>query len=176
MIAPRAAVRRSRAPLLLALLAPLLLLGCGDDDEPTTLPQKSPTDDRLLVSYHRGGGIAGVDQLLEVDADGEARIEVAAIPMDADGDAPIATTGSEAEQRQFTLSESELATLNEALDAALPDFGALSNASPQTGCADCFIYTVAAAGRRIVLDDVSLDQAPESVQALITELGTIAHT
>lgn len=161
--------------VLAACVAAITVTACGEDDSEAP-PSKPSPDDGLLVTYSRGGGIAGVDEQLEVDTDGSARFHSTAIPMDADGDAPIGTGGSEGEAKEFTLGDSELANLKDLLAAASDEFTSPDAAPPPTGCADCFVYAVDAGGMRLVFDDVSLDEAPASVQELITELGRLAAT
>lgn len=146
--------RRARllAAIVLSGFGLALLSGCGDDEAPDS---PTPPTDGQLVSYSRSGGIAGVDQVLTIDADGTGTYEVGQ---------------PEPERRSIELSAAELEELRGLLEAA-----ALDAVEPeQTGCADCFVYTIDYAGTETTLDDVTLLDAPGSVQEVIAHLDRVA--
>jgi hypothetical protein len=145
---------RALAASVLAAVALGLIGGCGED-EGEAPDSPSPPSDGPLVEYSRTGGIAGIDERLRIEADGAATYAVGA---------------PEPRRRSFALSETELEELNGLLDEV-----ALDALEPMdSGCADCFVYTVAHAGETAALDDVTLLDAPGSVQQLIGFLNALA--
>ncbi len=146
--------RPQRTFAALALTALTLLAACGEgsSEEPET---PTTTTGGALVEYSRTGGVAGIDERLEIQADGTGTYGVGE---------------PEPRDRPIELTEAGLEELKGLLEAA-----ALNELEPaQTGCADCFIYTVTSGGASAQLDDVNLLDAPGSVQQLIGFLNELA--
>ena len=145
---------RSTAAIAFTLVALVLASGCGDDDDAAPDSPAPPTEGQL-VSYSRSGGIAGIDQQLTIDVDGKGTYTVGQ---------------PEPARRSIQLTDAEVAELQALLEAA-----ALDAVEPeQTGCADCFVYTINYAGTEAMLDDVTLLDAPGSVQEVIAYLDGVA--
>ena len=128
-------------PAMLAILA----TGCGSERSNGADP---------LVSYQRSGGIAGVNERLVIDADGEAQLAVGEL---------------DPEQR-FTIGEPELERLRSDLAAA--DFAAIDRDSG-LGCADCFEYEIDYAGERASFNEAA--EVPDSVREVTAQLGRIVE-
>ena len=152
MSAPSA--RGLAATALAAIVLGLIAGGCGSDEEQAP-DSPGPKGDGPLVSYSRTGGVAGIDERLQIEADGAGVYELGP---------------PEPRRRSLELSEAELEELIGLVDEAALD---AVEAEP-SGCADCFVYTVAAAGSEVTLDDVTLLDAPGSVQQLIGFLNALA--
>jgi hypothetical protein len=143
----------TRALLLITALA-AALTACGDASQPTEPPSTPP--DGPLVTYERGGGIAGQAQRLVIQRDGRARLEV--------------RTGTGLDRTSFTLTPAQLEPLEGALTAAR---GA-DTPEPDYGCADCFEYSVRADGVRIELDSVSYSDA-DTPDELVRVVALLEH-
>lgn len=80
--------RNPKAMLLLwLLLAATLLAACGEKGEP------DPSDDPvgyLPIAYAKSGGVAGVDQRVEIAATGAVRISLGGEPLHLTADVPPA--------------------------------------------------------------------------------------
>jgi hypothetical protein len=150
----RAGVRTSGMNALRAVLlaAGIFVSGCGSSNEEST--QGPVQTDGSLVKYTRTGGVGGVDEHLRIDPDGTATLSYGE-PTNA--------------ERTFELTPDELNRIQALLDAA--DIS--SQPTPQTGCADCFIYTVEYGGHSVTYDDAS--QPPSGVGELVTNLGDLAE-
>lgn len=137
----------------LAVTAAIALSGCGSDNTTTT------TDPDLagpLVVYQRSGGIAGVDEKLDVERDGSAS---------------VSTGGVEPANSSFRLSDAELKELSAELDAA--DFGAVRTSGP-TSCADCFVESVATGGRTTTIV-AEIESPPDSVTTALAHLRELVQ-
>lgn len=145
---------RGLATTALATVALGLITGCGGDEEQGP-DSAGPQSGGPLVEYSRTGGVAGIDEGLRIEADGAGVYEVGQ---------------PEPRRQSLELSEAELEELSALVDEAALD---AVEAEP-SGCADCFVYTVAAAGNEVSLDDVTLLDAPGSVQQLIGFLNALA--
>lgn len=135
-----------------ALALPLAAGGCGADETETPEPADQP--DSPLVTYERGGGVAGVLESLVIENDGSATV----------------TVGVEQRSNEFELAEADLELLEQELAAA--DFDDVEEAPANSGCADCFEYTVEHGDERLTIDD--LDQPGPSLQKLLGHLSVIA--
>jgi hypothetical protein len=142
---------RSLALLVLAAT----FVGCGDSAE-TTDDEPVLTNGALVV-YSRTGGVAGLDERLRIEPDGTATISYGE---------PVNT------EKPFEISAPELERLRTLLDSA--DFDATPENPEQTGCADCFVYTVEYGGKTVTYDDVT-EPAP-SIAELVAALGEIAES
>jgi hypothetical protein len=131
--------------LAIGLLA-LLAAGCGG---------QSSGDGDALVTYERGGGIAGVSERLVVDTGGTARLSV--------GD-------SDQAERRFALADQELERLRSDLEAA--DFAGIDVGSG-LGCADCFDYEITYAGETTSFNEAA--EVPDSVREVTGQLGQIVE-
>jgi hypothetical protein len=144
-----------RLALILIVLAGLA--GCGDDGGTETAP------DGPLVVYSRTGGFAPVIEHLTVERGGEATLETG-------------FAGSDGDEVDFTLSESELSDLTAAVeDAPLDEFEAGPGA-----CADCYEYSIEAGGEAIELSDADMLEGsgavvPNEVFELLDQLGAIVE-
>jgi hypothetical protein len=139
----------------LLLAAGIFVAGCGSSSgDPTT--QGTVQTDGSLVNYTRTGGVGGVDERLRIDPDGSATLSYGE---------PANT------QNTFDLTDEELDRVRNLLDGA--DFDPTSAGPKQTGCADCFIYTIEYGGHTVTYDDAS--QPPAGVGQLVTSLGDLAQ-
>ena len=143
-------VARSIA-LVLALVA-CLATGCGDDAGTSTATTSTGATSTTggdasgpLVTYHRSGGFAPVDDMLSVSAEGEATLETGAL-------------GSPRKHSEFALSSGELDRVTGAVEAA--DISG-STESP-AACADCFIYTLETVSGRTRFTDVDVSQGDDA--------------
>jgi hypothetical protein len=136
------------ATAAIAVLIAATAIGCGGGAGST-----DPTADGPLVTYSRGGGIAGVDERLRIEPDGSAVVSV----------------GIDGRQSSFALTDHELAQLRGELEAA--DLGSVDAQGPPTGCADCFVYELTYGGRTISYDEAS--PVPEPVATVVADLGTL---
>lgn len=147
----------SRASSALACVMLAVALGsCGDDNDGDDAPEAPDTPAAETVIYSKTGGVAGISQRIEIAADGETTIE---------------TGNVDPETKSFTLPESQVEDVNKALDEAA--FDDIESPGDQTGCADCFIYTIERGGHTVTFDDTNFpgDLAPavEELEGLITE-------
>jgi len=133
--------------VLLALVV-LVAAGCGGEAKPQ--PATGP-----LVTYERGGGFAAQPKRLVIRRDGRARLKV--------------RTGQKVTHASFTVSAEELDELERALD----DARGVDAPKTETGCADCFTYTVDADGVEFEFDDVSLEDAPPELRRVVGVLQQI---
>ncbi len=134
-------------------VAAIAVSGCGSGDTTTT------TDPDLagpLVVYQRSGGIAGVDEKLDVERDGSAS---------------VSTGGVEPAHSSFRLSDAELKELSAELDAA--DFGAVTTSGPSS-CADCFVESVATGGRTTTIV-AEVEPPPDSVTTALAHLRELVQ-
>ena len=137
----------------LVVAAAIAVSGCGSDGATTT------TDPDLagpLVVYQRSGGIAGVDEKLDVERDGSAS---------------VSTGGVEPAHSSFRLSDAELKELSAELDAA--DFGAVTTSGPSS-CADCFVESVATGGRTTTIV-AEIEPPPDSVTTALAHLRELVQ-
>lgn len=134
---------------LLAAVAAVALVGCGDDGEPEA-GEPEP------ISFERTGGLAGTRVLLEIGADREATL--------TEGSA-----GDEATTR-FTLDPAEFAKLQARLRAA--ELDRLSRLEPEGGptCADCFEYRLRFGPASIEATGETLPTAVEPGVRLLGEI------
>jgi hypothetical protein len=140
---------------LVILIGTLVALaGCGDDK--TSTP-KTPATGPLVV-YERGGGIASQPLKLTVDRSGHAALEV--------------RTGPKLSHDEFTVGAGDLADLENAIDAAQ----GVDPKPTNTGCADCYEYSVKADGVAFHLDSVTYtdDATPAELKDLVAELDGLA--
>jgi heat shock protein HslJ len=105
-----------------------------------------------LVAYHVTGGFVGIDERLVVRASGEAVL--------------ISDRGPSGTR---TLSDEELAELNEVLEAS--DFANIPADTIDPNVADAFIYEVTYQGRTVVTSDGYL--TPPELQTIIGQLRQI---
>ena len=137
---------------VVAVAAALAVPGCGGGDRTSTVSDPAGP----LVVYQRSGGIAGVDEKLEVERDGSVS---------------VSTGGVEPAHASFRLSDAELGELSAELDAA--DFGAVTASGPSS-CADCFVESVAAGGRTTTVV-AEIDEPPESVATALAHLRELVQ-
>jgi len=116
-------------------LAVSLTAGCGGDDE----PEPSIPSEGTILEYSRAGGIAFSVYEVTIDADGSG----------------VARFGSDVrnlDEKEFTLSESEVDELRTILEenpiSSFPDPG-------DAVCADCFEYRYEYGGDEYLVSDVS---------------------
>jgi hypothetical protein len=128
--------------------------GCeiADWDRMGLLLDAAITPARLLVAFHRTGGIAGFDDRLSVARSGLAT---------------HTPRGSVA--RVFRVPAADLSELRDALAAA--DFPALDDEYlPEVPVADAFTYTLTHVGRTVVTSDGAIPPELEAPIALLTGL------
>jgi hypothetical protein len=140
--------------LALWIVLGMLVAACGEKDEPEVGTQATPPTTTTqaggpLVSYARTGGVAGIQELLTVGQEGEAKLELGFLP--------------DTSLTRFQLSQAELQMLRTALDKAELEPGN----GPQTGCADCFTYEITTAAGTSTFDQTTIPAGAEDlVQAL----------
>jgi hypothetical protein len=138
----------------LVLAVGVLISGCGDSDDATT--QATVQTDGSLLTYTRTGGVGGIDERLRIDPDGTATLSY----------------GEPANTRnEFELTDAQLDEIQALLDGA--DFDATPTDPEQTGCADCFVYTLTYGGHTVTYDDAT--QPPSGVGELVSSLGELAE-
>jgi hypothetical protein len=130
----------------IAIMVAMLATGCGSERSNGADP---------LVSYQRSGGIAGVNERLVIDADGEAQLAIGEPDPD---------------EQRFTIGEPELERLRSDLAAA--DFAAI-NPDSGLGCADCFEYEIDNAGETASFNEAA--EVPDSVREVTAQLGRIVE-
>jgi len=142
------------AVTLAACVALATALGaCGDDDsEPEPQAPGPPAAESIV--YSKSGGVAGIAQRIEIEADGAARVE---------------TGYAEPEVETFRLPEAELLKINEALDGA--GFDGIEVSDEPTGCADCFEYEITHGGHTVRFDDTTF---PDELGRAVAELEKLA--
>lgn len=130
-----------------------LLAGCGSSGEETGASSTStsiPDQGNVLVIYSKSGGIAGMDEQLTIERSGAATL-----------------TSRGAPSGRFQLTPAELSSLTDTLDAAPLD----SKPTPtQTGCADCFEYSIAYGDTTLTADEVNL---PGGIRPAIAALDSL---
>jgi hypothetical protein len=139
--------RYSRLAGVFLAVSAVVLAGCGE--RAAEQPESDP-----LVSYTRGGGIAGVPERLVIQTDGTATVEA--------GYEPTAT--------DFRLGDAELEQLRTELDAA--DLEGVEDPQTPSTCADCFVYEIVYGGVTVGYDEAN--PPAESVTAVVAHLGQIA--
>ncbi len=139
---------------LAACVALATALGaCGaDDSEPEPQAPGPPAAESIV--YSKSGGVAGIAQRIEIEADGAATVE---------------TGYSDPKVEAFRLPEAELATINKALDDA--GFEEIEVSGEPTGCADCFEYEITRGGHTVSFDDTTF---PNELGPAITKLDQLA--
>jgi hypothetical protein len=133
--------------IAVAVLGAALLLTAGG--APSAPAAVHPT----LVTFHRSGGFAGVDDSVTVERD--RRVTVRSRGGDA---------------RHKRLSKAAMRKLRTDLKAARFD-----QPSPQgapSGCADCFIYTIKYDGHRVQLSE---DRVPARMRPAIDRLSRLIY-
>jgi hypothetical protein len=154
-----ATIARAPATLALALglatiaLALLALAGAGCGGDATTTKEPEQPQAGPLVAYSRSGGVAGAQEQLRIERDGEAT---------------VSEYGGE--PHPFQLGDGELALLESELAAA--DFEAIETDPGPTVCADCYVYAVTYEGHPYSYDD--LVQPPQSVLTAVDHLTRLA--
>jgi hypothetical protein len=146
---------RSHPMRLIALGVAMVLVvaGCGGGDESVPDP---PQGGGPLVVYTKSGGVAGVNEHLEIDDDGAATL----------------TVGYQPDQVQrFELGADQLEQLRGLLEEA--DFAGV-DPGPGIGCADCFQYEIAYAGTTTAFAEIA--GIPDSVGRVVTTLGEIVDS
>ncbi len=114
------------AAVALALVLTLGVAACDD----TTPTRGEPEIPRTLLTYQRSGGFAGLNQRLEVLADGTATLE-----------------GTGGKSSEFEVSDEHVRRLTDTLEDI--DWARAADEPENTVCADCFIYDIAYEGRRV---------------------------
>lgn len=144
-------IRSWIAAFVLCLLAMGLFAGCLGETAPTTASTAPPG---VVLSYHRTGGIAGVDDRLVVFDNGRAVLST--------------RTAS----HEFPVGSVELARIVRLFESA--DFMTLQGnyTSRHTG-ADLMRYSVTYFNKTVITED---SVVPDSLQPVITELNTIIST
>jgi hypothetical protein len=143
--------------LVLAAATASLIAGCGSGTTTESTP-KPPRDGVPMIEFHVTGGIAGVNQELSVNSSGAASV----------------TTGYRegTSTQHFRLSRAQIASLADELKSAhvesLPT-------QADSGCADCFEYSIGLGPTPYRTDQVSV---PRRVQPLIATLTKLVseHT
>jgi|SRR4051794_30187786 len=122
--------------IAIALLAAVLLAGCGSDDGATTSRDPrvpGPTD--TLLTFERSGGLAAVQHRLAVRPDGAVRLD--------SGFTDIKT-------KRFKLTDEELNGLRAAREGV--DFSTLDKSyGPEQPVADGIATTIRADGREVTV-------------------------
>ena len=131
------------------------LTGCGDETIVDPVPEDGP-----LITYSRSGGIAFTVQELEVNRDGAAKLTL--------------QQGPKPESSQVELTEDELASLTEAVDAIDP---AEIDVDSEVACADCYVYSLTWPNGT-ELEFAEFPEPPSEFEPLLTQLGEIvdAHS
>jgi hypothetical protein len=137
---------------VVAVAAALAVPGCGGGDGTSTVSDPAGP----LVVYQRSGGIAGVDEKLEVERDGSAS---------------VGTGGVEPAHASFRLADAELQELSAELDAA--DFDAVTPSGPSS-CADCFVESVTTRGRTTTIV-AEIEPPPDSVATALAHLRELVQ-
>jgi hypothetical protein len=135
--------------LLVALMATMLIaVGAGSGDAGTVSAHADATP---LVSYERTGGIAGVDDRVEVSGGGAVTVR------HRDG-----------ARHRTRLSVRRMRVLRRALTAA--HFERPVTTGP-TGCADCFFFRLRHGGHTLSFSQVAEPARVNGVLRILTRLG-----
>jgi hypothetical protein len=141
-------MRNLRTAVLVAVAA--ALAGCGDGGGSETITDLEPAP--AAITFEKSGGIANTFQRLEVSPGGDATLIVG-------GDPAVS----------FAVPEPRLAALRGAAAAAnLEDVGPITD----TGCADCFVYSVSYGDAKGTRDQSDM---PDAFADLVAELLEIAR-
>lgn len=132
---------------LFAVGAVLLLSGRDTPPAPAAATRSATT----LVTFHRSGGFAGVDDLVKVRRDRRVTIR---------------RRGAAA--RHARLSRRAMERLRRALTQARFDEPPAD--APPSGCADCFVYTITYGGHRVQLSE---DRIPSRMRPAVTRLARL---
>lgn len=141
----------ARSGAVLALCA--ALAGCGNATaDPEHGPAPRPASPSP-IDYAKTGGIAGVSERLHIGRTGRAMVSE--------------QTGVDSAASRFQVGAKRLSSLR----AALAKSGFAGIGAPQpTGCADCFIYTVAWRGHSVTRDE---SDVPSRLAPVLRQLGAI---
>ncbi len=142
--------------LLILAVAAALVAGCGSDDDSSDDDGPVLTDG-ALVTFTQTGGVAGMDERLRIEPEGNATVTLGE---------PFNT------ERSFELTDAELERITTLLEAA--DFDSMPVEPEPTGCADCFVYTVEYAGDSITYDDAT--EADASIAELVAGLREVVDS
>jgi hypothetical protein len=137
---------------LAILLASAAFAGCGDETIVEPVPEDAP-----LITYSRSGGIAFTVQELAVRRDGTARLTL--------------QEGPKPESQPVELTEGELASLAEAVDAIDP---AEVEVDSEVACADCYVYTLIWPNGT-ELEFAEFPEPPSELEPLLTQLAEIVE-
>jgi hypothetical protein len=139
----------------LALVVTAALAGCGGGDGTITAP--TVPEDGPLIGYSRSGGIAFSVQELEVNRDGTATLTL--------------QEGTKPESRELALTDQELESLTEALEAVDPK---AVDVETDVACADCYVYALTFPDGT-ELEFAEFPDPPSELEPLLTELNGIVE-
>jgi hypothetical protein len=134
------------------LLLALLLCGCGSG-EPTDAASSG-----VELTYHRSGGLPGVDETLRIHRSGSATLDAVLYPV---GEGKRRTI-------RFRLSAAQAERLRPALEES--GFDDLAPDSRGVTCADCLIYELATAANQVRFDQRTV---PEELKPVLEQLDAI---
>ena len=117
----------------------------------TDTPPAPAAAHSTLVTFHRSGGFAGFDDRVTVKRDRRVTVR---------------SRGAAA--RHTRLSKAAMRKLRRALEAARLDQPPPQG--PPSGCADCFVYSIAYGGHRVELSE---DRVPDRMRPAINRLSRL---
>jgi hypothetical protein len=129
-----------------------VLAGCGDETIVDPVPEDAP-----LITYSRSGGIAFTVQELAVNRDGTGKLTL--------------QEGAKPESRAVELSEAELTSLTELVDAINP---AEIEVDSEVACADCYVYDLTWPNGT-ELEFAEFPEPPSELEPLLTQLSQIVE-
>ncbi len=138
----------------LVLVLASLLCGCGGGASTDTGAAAG-----VELTYHRSGGLPGIDETLRIHRSGSATLVW--------GNSPIGE-GKKSASR-FRLSAAQAERLRAALEES--GFGDLRVNSEQY-CADCFVYELATPANQVRFDQATL---PAGLKPLLAQLDAIVR-
>jgi len=138
---------RSLLILIAAATIGAVLLLTGSDTPPAPAAAHSKT----LVTFHRSGGFAGVDDRVTVKRDRRVTVR---------------SRGGAARHKR--LSKAAIRKLRGDLEAA--GFDRPPPKGPPSGCADCFIYSITYDGHRVQLSE---DRVPDRMRPAIDRISRL---
>jgi hypothetical protein len=137
------------------LLFVTLLCGCGGSNGGSN---GNADATGVELTYHRSGGLPGIDETLRVHRSGSATLETGLYPV------------GEGESRtiRFRLRPEDAARLRAALAGA--GFDELRLSEPESACVDCLVYELATPANQLRFDQVT---APPELEPVLARLDAI---
>jgi hypothetical protein len=136
------------------LLLAAMLCGCSSGGSTTS----SGAAEGVELTYHRGGGLPGIDETLRIHGSGSATLVW--------GNFPIGE--GEKSASRFRLSAAQAERLRTALEES--GFDELELETPSSACVDCLLYELATPANQTRFDQVTV---PLGLEPVLAQLDAI---